>query len=164
MWSKKVSISTVEFALSSHLRSTSACKWPLSGDRPFSRGLSLIKINLSKTSLYFETSTQWEKHYWSTIHCQHFYLGLYYFSFIVFLKWSQTKWISVYQVLGGRLIDRVDEKGKYNFPFFSTILFHQDFDYRPLNRGWLVNGGSTAFEYHDQTKAHAVIHCINCVD
>ena len=67
---KKLAFSTVEFALSSHLRSTSACKWPLSGDRPFSRGLSLIKINLSKTSLYFETSTQWEKHYWSTIHCQ----------------------------------------------------------------------------------------------
>ena len=39
----------------------------------------------------------------------------------------------MYQVLGGRLIDRVDEKGKYNFPFFSKILFHQDFDYRPLN-------------------------------
>ena len=69
-----------------------------------------------------------------------FYLGLYYFSFIIFLKWSQTKWISVYQVLGGRLIDRVDDKGKYNFPFFSTILFHQDFDYWPLNRGcsWLM--------------------------
>ena len=86
-----------------------------------------------------------------------FYLGLYYFSFIIFLKWSQTKWISVYQVLGGRLIDRVDDKGKYNFPFFSTKLFHQDFDYR----GWLVNRGSTASEYHDQTKAHALIHWIN---
>ena len=64
----------------------------------------------------------------------------------------------MYQVLGGRLIYRVDDKGRYNFPFFSTILFHRDFDYWPLNRGWLVNGGSTAFEYHDQTKAHAVIH------
>ena len=52
-----------------------------------------------------------------------FYLGLYYFFFIVFFKWSQTKWISVYQVLGGRLIDRVDEKGRYNCPLFSTKLF-----------------------------------------
>ena len=54
---KKLAFSTVEFALSSHLRSTSACKWPLSGDRPFSRGLSLIRIIFSKNITLF-----WNKH------------------------------------------------------------------------------------------------------
>lgn len=140
MWGKKVSISTVEFALSSHLQSTSACKWPLRGDRPFSRGLSLIRIIFSENITLF-----WNKHTMGEALLLHNPLSTsisdcVIFSFIVFLKWSQTKWISAYQVLGGRLIDRVDDKGKYNFPFFSTILFHQDFDDWPLNRGrsWLM--------------------------
>ena len=68
----------------------------------------------------------------------------------------------MYQVLGGRLIDRVDDKG--------SIISHSFLQYyfiRTLITGHLIEavaGGSTAFEHHDQTKAHAVIHCINRVD
>ena len=103
-------------------------------------------------------STQWEKHYWSTIHCQLLSRTVLFFLHrILQMKPNQVD-ISVSSAWWP-LFDRVDEKGRYNCPFFSTKLFHQDFDYR----GWLVNRGSTAFEYHDQTKAHALIHCINCV-
>ena len=90
IYSSRACFRTVKSPLSDHRWVTG--KWQLHRGWPLNSGLSKFSIiwaqSLAETSLYFETNTLWEQHYWSTIG-RHF-LSRTVFSFIIFLKYSLT--------------------------------------------------------------------------
>ena len=90
IYSLRACFRTVKPPLSRHHWVTG--KWQLHRGWSLNGGLSKISIkwaqSLAETSLYFETNTRWEQHFWSTTG-RHF-PSRNVFSFIIFLKYSQT--------------------------------------------------------------------------